>query len=166
MLTYFRTAIIVLACTLATACSGDDGTPFDPGISGNPPPATDAQVVQLIDLVNGHRSGEGCGPLAWHTGAADVALAHSADMRDRDFFSHTNPDGESPFDRMDAAGISWSGVAGENIAWGTGSGDVVFDMWINSAGHRANIENCSYTHHGVGLVDGRWTHLFLQNPTN
>jgi uncharacterized protein YkwD len=67
---------------------------------------------------------------------------------------------------MTAAGISWSGMAGENIAWGTGSGDQAFDMWINSAGHRANIENCSYTHHGVGLLDGRWTHLFLQNPTN
>ncbi len=166
MHTFSRTAIVVLLCTLATACSGDDGTPFDPGISGNPPPTTDAEVVQLVDLVNDHRSGERCGPLAWHTGAAAVALAHSTDMRDRDFFSHTNPDGESPFDRMTAAGINWSGIAGENIAWGTGSGDVAFDMWINSAGHRANIENCSYTHHGVGLVDGRWTHLFLQNPTN
>lgn len=166
MHTFLRTTIAILACTLATACSGDDGTPFDPGISGNPPPATDAEVVQLVDLVNDHRSGEGCGPLAWHTVAADVAQAHSTDMRDRDFFSHTNPDGESPFDRMDAAGISWSGMAGENIAWGTGSGDTAFDMWINSSGHRANIENCSYTHHGVGLVDGRWTHLFLQNPTN
>ena len=166
MHTFLRTTIAILACTLATACSGDDGTPFDPGISGNPPPATDVEVVQLVDLVNDHRSGEGCGPLAWHIGAADVALAHSTDMRDRDFFSHTNPDGESPFDRMTAAGISWSGMAGENIAWGTASGSAVFDMWINSSGHRANIENCSYTHHGVGLVDGRWTHLFLQNPTN
>ena len=114
MYTFLRTAIVVLACTLATACSGDDGTPFDPGISGNAPPATDVEVVQLVDLVNNHRSG----------------------------------------------------MAGENIAWGTGSGDRAFDMWINSSGHRANIENCSYTHHGVGLADGRWTHLFLQNPTN
>ncbi len=89
-----------------------------------------------MDLVNDHRTGTGCGPLTWHAGAAAVALAHSTDMRDRDFFSHTNPDGESPF-----------------------------DMWINSPGHRANIENCSYTHHGVGLIDGIWTHLFLQNPT-
>ena len=166
MQTYFRAAIAILACTFATACTGDEATPFDPGISGNPPPATDAEVVQLVDLVNEHRNGEGCDPLAWHNGAAAVAHAHSTDMRDRDFFSHTNPDGESPFDRMDAAGVSWSGMAGENIAWGTGSGDQAFDMWINSAGHRANIENCSYTHHGVGLVEGRWTHLFLQNPTS
>ena len=166
MPTYLRTVLAVLACTLAPACSGDDATPFEPGISGNPPPATAAEVVQLVDLVNDHRVGEGCSSLTWHTGAANVAVAHSTDMRDRDFFSHTNPDGESPFDRLHAAGVDWSGMAGENIAYGTSSGSTVFDMWINSPGHRANIENCSFTHHGVGLVDGRWTHLFLQNPTS
>lgn len=166
MPTYLRTALAVLAFTLATACSGDGSTPFEPGISGNPPPATAPEVVQLVDLVNAHRAGAGCGSLAWHAGAASVAVEHSTDMRDRDYFSHTNPEGESPFDRMRAAGIEWNGIAGENIAYGTSSGSVVFDMWINSTGHRANIENCSFTHHGVGLVDGRWTHLFLQNPTS
>lgn len=165
MPTHFRTAFAVLVWALATACGSDDATPFDPGISSNPPPATNAEVIQLVDLVNDHRSGEGCDPLTWHAGAAAVAMVHSTDMRDRDFFSHTNPDGESPFDRLDAAGVEWNGMAGENIAYGTGSGSQVFDMWINSAGHRANIENCSFTHHGVGLVDGRWTHMFLQNPT-
>ena len=129
MPTQYRTALAVLGWALATACGNDDGTPFDPGISGNPPPATNAEVLQLVDLVNDHRNGE------------------------------------SPFDRLDAAGVDWSGMPGQNIAYGTGSGSQVFDMWINSAGHRANIENCSFTHHGVGLVDGRWTHLFLQNPT-
>ncbi len=107
-----------------------------------------------------------CATLAWHGDAAAVAHAHSTDMRDRDYFSHTNPDGESPFDRLRNAGADWSGAAGENIAWGTSSGQTAFDMWINSSGHRANIENCSFTHHGVGLVDTRWTHLFIQNPAD
>ena len=166
MPTHVRTTFAVLVWALAAACGSDDATPFDPGISSNPPPATNAEVIQLVDLVNDHRSGEGCDPLTWHAGAAAVATAHSTDMRDRDFFSHTNPDGESPFDRMDAAGVEWNGMAGENIAYGTGSGSQAFNMWINSAGHRANIENCSFTHHGVGLVDSRWTHLFLQNPAS
>jgi len=164
--THVRTTFAVLVWALAAACGSDDATPFDPGISSNPPPATNAEVIQLVDLVNDHRSGEGCDPLTWHAGAAAVATAHSTDMRDRDFFSHTNPDGESPFDRMDAAGVEWNGMAGENIAYGTGSGSQAFNMWINSAGHRANIEKWSFTHHGVGLVDGRWTHLFLQNPAS
>ena len=35
-------------------------------------------------------------------GLASVARAHSADMRDRDFFSHVNPDGLDAFDRAKA----------------------------------------------------------------
>ncbi|MCL7956388.1 MAG: CAP domain-containing protein [marine benthic group bacterium] len=158
-------APVLVALALA-ACGSDEENPFAPGIDGNPPPTTSASVVTLVDLVNVHRISEGCAPLTWHGRAAAVAQAHSTDMRDRDFFSHTNPDGQSPFDRMRDAGVDWNGTAGENIAWGTSSGQVAFDMWINSSGHRANIENCSFTHHGVGLVDTRWTHLFIQNPTD
>lgn len=154
-----------LFALLLAAC-GSDANPLNPYVDGNPPPATSAEVVVLVDLVNAHRAMQGCEPLTWHGPTAQVAHAHSEDMRDRDFFSHTNPDGESPFDRLRNAGVSWSGAAGENIAWGTSSGEMAFDMWINSAGHRANIENCAFTHHGVGLADSRWTHLFLQNPAD
>jgi len=46
---------------------------------------------------------------------AKVARAHSEDMVLNNYFSHTNLQGESPFDRMKKAGISYSS-AGENIA--------------------------------------------------
>jgi uncharacterized protein YkwD len=78
----------------------------------------------------------------------------------RDFFSHTNPDGDSPWDRLSAAGISFSRAA-ENIAWGYTSAEAVLSGWLGSPGHRANIENCALTHHGVGLADWHWTHLFV-----
>ncbi|MEJ2482034.1 MAG: CAP domain-containing protein [Gemmatimonadota bacterium] len=161
-----RFPVSVLVAFALAACASDDGSPLAPGIEGNPPPTIQAEVVTLVDLVNARRVAEGCAPLVWHDGVAAVADAHSADMRDRDFFAHTNPDGKSPFDRLRDAGIDWSGAAGENIAWGTSSGQTAFDMWINSSGHRANIENCAFTHHGVGLVDARWTHLFVQNPAD
>lgn len=48
---------------------------------------------------------------------AKVAWAHSKDMIINDFFSHNNLHGESPFDRMKKAGITYSS-AGENIAIG------------------------------------------------
>ena len=156
-------AIAVLPVLWALlACSGDDG-PTGPATGGMTPVTTDAEIVELVDLVNDHRSEAGCGQLAWHAGVAEVAQAHSQDMQDRNFFSHTNPDGDSPFDRLAAAGIAWS-MAGENIAMGSGDGSTAFQLWIDSPGHRANIENCGYTHHGVGLVVGRWTHVFLKDP--
>ena len=148
------------------ACAGDAPTTTGPG-SENPPPGPpnlDAEVAEFVNLMNEHRESVGCEALAWHSGAGDVAEDHSADMVARDFFSHTNPDGESPFDRLQDAGISYR-AAGENIALTGGGAEGVLSLWLGSSGHRANIERCGYTHHGVGLVESRWTHLFLEDPT-
>ena len=119
----------------------------------------DPTVASFVTLMNEHRVSAGCGPLAWNVAVGAVAQAHSEDMVARDFFSHTNPDGESPFDRMSRAGISYS-LAGENIAWGYPTGEAVLEGWLGSSGHRANIENCSFTEHGVGLEGTHWTHVF------
>jgi uncharacterized protein YkwD len=78
----------------------------------------------------------------------------------RGFFSHTNPDGDSPEDRLESAGVQWSRWA-ENIAAGQPTGEAVLDGWLGSPGHRANLENCLLTEHGVGLVDRHWTHVFM-----
>lgn len=84
-------------------------------------------------------------------------------MIDRNFFDHTNPDGESPFDRMTDAGIRWS-MAAENIAGGQRTPEAVVTAWMNSEGHRANIlGDCEEL--GVGLALGGgfgyyWTQCF------
>jgi len=122
-------------------------------------PEFNAEVETFVGLMNDYRASVGCAPLTWITEIADVAEAHSLDMVQRDFFDHTNPDGASPFDRLLAAGLSFSRSA-ENIAMGYGSADVVLEGWLDSPGHRANIENCELSEHGVGLFETRWTHLF------
>jgi len=121
---------------------------------------TDPDVRELIRLINQHRATLHMGPLAWSSRAAGVALAHSADMERRDFFGHTDPDHNSPFDRMDHAGIHYV-RAGENIAYGYTSPAEVFQGWLNSPGHRKNIENPKYTYQGIGVSGTMWTHLFL-----
>ena len=125
-----------------------------------------AEAQSFVTLVNDHRENQGLEPLAWHAAIGGVAQAHSQDMRDRDYFAHDNPDGESPFDRMRAAGISYQG-AGENIARGYTTGQSVLNGWLGSTGHRENIENSAYTHHGLRYVeDGNyWTHVFATNPS-
>lgn len=134
----------------ATACG--DASPTGPAIS--------ADVEEFVSLVNSHRVSAGCAPLEWDGSVARVAEAHSRDMVARDFFSHTNPDGDSPWDRLGQAGISFK-LAAENIAWGYTSGEAVLNGWLGSPGHRANIENCALTHHGVGLSGWHWTHVFV-----
>ncbi|HEY7728030.1 MAG TPA: CAP domain-containing protein, partial [Candidatus Eisenbacteria bacterium] len=100
-------------------------------------------------------------PLTWDPRVAAVAEGHSRDMVDRSYFSHVSPDGETPWDRLAAAGISYS-AAGENIAYGYPTGSAVLAAWLGSPGHRANIENPSFTRHGVGLVGTYWTHVFIR----
>lgn len=143
-----RSAMLVWVAVGLAGCDDALGPDFDPN------------VEQFVSLMNDHRASVGCGPLEWNSSVAEVAQGHSRDMVQRDFFDHDNPDGASPFDRLRAAGISYSRAA-ENIAWGYSSAEAVLDGWINSPGHRANLENCSLTQHGVGLLETRWTHLFI-----
>jgi uncharacterized protein YkwD len=118
-------------------------------------------IVEFVELMNDHRESVGCPRLDWNGDVASVAQAHSEDMVERDFFAHTNPDGDSPFDRLQNAGIAYS-TGAENIAWGYNTADAVLNGWLSSSGHKANIENCSLTEHGVGLEQAHWTHLFIR----
>ena len=146
-----RDIAAILAALAATAC-GDAVGPEAPA---------DPEVVAFVEQVNDHRQSVGCPDLTWNPAVAAVAQAHSEDMVARDFFSHTNPDGASPFDRLTDAGIAYSGAA-ENIAYGYPTAEAVLAGWLGSAGHRANIENCSLTEHGVGLEGAHWTHVFIR----
>jgi len=125
-----------------------------------------AYEMQVLELVNAERAKHGLSALSWDNSLADVARAHSRDMAARGFFSHNNPDGKTPFDRIKAAGIS-DGSAGENIAAGQKNPEEVVDAWMNSAGHRANILNASFKKLGVGYVVSNqgyktyWTQNFI-----
>lgn len=123
------------------------------------PDLSDPRVADFVELMNEHRLDIGCPALEWHQPTAEVAQAHSVDMIARDFFAHSNPDGHSPFDRLTSAGIDY-GMAAENIAYGYPDAASVLQAWLDSPGHRGNIENCALRQHGVGLVDTHWTHLF------
>jgi len=135
------------------ACAGD--SPTGPG------PGADPEVERFVSLMNAHRIEVGCPALKWNPAVATVAQAHSEDMVARGFFSHTNPDGQSPFDRLSDAGVAYSSAA-ENIAWGYPTAEAVLTGWLGSPGHKANIENCALTEHGVGLQDTHWTHVFIR----
>lgn len=116
----------------------------------------------VIDMVNNERVKVGCSPLKASGALSDLARAHSKDMAARGFFDHTNPDGETPWDRAERAGVS--NLGGENIARGQADAEAVMDSWMNSEGHRANILNCDFTTLGTGayMADGGpwWTQNF------
>lgn len=155
-------SVLMVACSLGS-CSGLADLPVTPILGGGT--IDDAQVEVFVDRVNAHRRSLGLNALTWDPAAADVALEHSRDMVLRDYFSHTNPDGETSADRLEAAGIQFS-VAGENIAFGYTSGEAVFEAWLDSPDHRENIEYPAFTHHGVGRFRTYWTHVFFTPRRN
>ena len=120
---------------------------------------------QVLELVNKERSKNGLSPLTLDYSLSNVATKKSQDMINKNYFDHTSPTYGSPFDMMKQFGISYRS-AGENIAKGQRTPQEVMNEWMNSAGHRANILNSSFTKLGVGIAKDSngtlyWTQMFI-----
>ena len=108
---------------------------------------------EVMRLTNAERKKAGLNPLKWNETLALFAEMHCEDMIERNFFSHVNPDGEDPFDRIKYFDIEyWS--AGENIGAGQNSPKMVVEEWMNSETHRANILNPDFKSIGVSVLKG------------
>ncbi|MEU0841205.1 CAP domain-containing protein [Streptomyces sp. NPDC005962] len=128
-----------------------------PSLPPEKPDRTAAAEKAVIALVNQERATAGCRPVTEDRKLAQLAQDFSDDMAIRDFFDHTSPDGEDPWDRAKLAGIL--DLGGENIGRGQTTAQDVMDSWMDSPDHRANILNCQYTTLGVGTHfgdDGPW----------
>jgi serralysin len=102
--------------------------------------------------------------LAPNTFLEASAAAHSLDMLNHDYFSHTGRNGSSAGARMASAGYGPAGSFGwgENIAWVGTTGTLnanaeVFSLHQNlflSAGHRVNLLNDGFQEVGIGTSAG------------
>ena len=165
---------VIVALLLSLVISGCMGGLVQPPPPAGPVAATPVadEIRTLVELVNKHRRSVGCKDLIWVDSIAEVAQKHSDDMVRRGYFNHVNPDGETPFKRLEKAGIRYMRAA-ENIAAGQQTAVIVMTSWLNSPGHRRNIEDCTMREHGIGLTRGTkvlpygvitnaWTHNFTQ----
>ncbi len=128
---------------------------------------------EILAIVNQERAlGADCGsygvfgpadPMIMEPHLRCAARVHSKDMNDRDFFSHTNPDGEGPLDRMNRAEYPY-GSWGENIAAGNSTAEATMSQWMGSSGHCRNIMDPMFNILGVGYYPGQewelWTQTF------
>jgi uncharacterized protein YkwD len=115
------------------------------------PPLPELET-QMLALVNRERAAVGLPPLAPDPALTEVARLHSADMFARGYFAHVDPDGRDPFDRIDAAGITYL-AAGENLALAP-TLELAHSGLMNSPGHRANILRPQFGRAGIGILDG------------
>ena len=102
-------------------------------------------------LLNAQRAAAGLPAATPDARLTAAAQAHAADMVTRDYFSHTSPEGRSSADRIRAAGYDTCRPS-ENIAFGQMSETAVFQGWINSPGHRANMLMRGPVQYGLGMA--------------
>ncbi len=111
----------------------------------------EASEQQMLILVNRERTSRGLKALTLNLKARAVARDYSKRMLAEGFFSHIDPDGHSPFDRMRVGGVKF-GSAGENLALAP-TLQLAHQGLMNSPGHRANILSSNYSTVGIGIID-------------
>lgn len=120
---------------------------------------------EMLARVNTARRDHGLNELIANEQLRDLARTYATDMFERGFFSHYTPEGESPFDRMEASKISYL-AAGENLALAPNI-TIAHQGLMDSPGHRANILSPDFGHVGIGVVDGGiYGKIFVQEFTN
>jgi uncharacterized protein YkwD len=149
-----RSTLALLALALP-ACD-DARSPTGPPV----PLLASAEAREFAALLDQYRGTLGCRPLAWHDRVAATARGHSADMAARRYFDHVDPDGVKLADRLRRAGISYR-LAAETIAAGQTTPKWVFTAWLRSPEHRRILEDCRFTHQGLGREENHWTLVLL-----
>ncbi len=133
---------------------------------GSPPGGSGTQVLTEVEaqvrlLINQFRQQQGLHSLAWNEDLARVARAHSQDMVVRRYLAHTNPEGQSPQDRLNLQypksfqmpyENSWGGTYGYDLANTRQVAENIMDSWKSSPPHRQNILNPDSTLMGLGIV--------------
>ncbi len=120
----------------------------------SPAAAYDDQELAFLSLINGYRQQNGLLPLTLSASLSSAALGHSEDMAVHNFFSHTSSDGSTPWDRIRAAGYTYSTWLGENIAAGYNDAQSVFNAWRASPDHNANMLDPNYRAIGISRYYG------------
>ena len=142
-------------------------------------PAIELSEIEKIifEKINLIRQKSGLNPLKYDAKLARVALAHSSDMVNREFFSHYNPDGKGPVERvkdvgfdekLSADGNFYFSVA-ENIGYvrpgylrklnnmkvertPRSLAVAQIKLWLKSKPHKTNMLSKDYDETGIGVA--------------
>ena len=137
--------------------SDDSNTPSDNTSTLLNDSSMNSKAWEVLRLTNQHRMEIGLSPLS-----STDAMQMAANQRAQELtvkYDHMRPDGSDCFSVMEDYKIPYSVVA-ENIAYGYENSAGVMNGWLNSSGHRANIEHSGLVHLGVGATSDFWSQNF------
>ncbi len=129
-----------------------------------PDNTSNSQFAQeLLTLVNAERAKNGLVPLELGDANLNAAAAERA-KEISEVNSHTRPNGTSCFTVLKDYKVA-DEPTGENAAWGEASAEEVFDSWMASDGHRANILDPAARKMSVGYYyssSSQYGHQWIQ----
>ena len=118
--------------------------------------ATEITPEAVIREMNARRAHIGLSPLRQDDRLMGAAEDRMRDMEEQAYWAHTAPDGRSPFFWIRPRGYEFA-YAGENLAAGFETAEVLVDGWMESKGHRENILSPFFRDCGVAVIEGATT---------
>jgi hypothetical protein len=113
----------------------------------------DITKFALENFANQTRQSQGLPVLVENQKLNQAAQMKAENMVRNQYFSHTSPQGLTPWHWFLQAGYNYK-YAGENLAIGFFESEEVYNAWINSASHKANILNPNYKEVGTAVLKG------------
>jgi uncharacterized protein YkwD len=113
----------------------------------------DITKLALENSVNQTRESVGLQPLTENSELDQAAQMKAENMVQDDYFDHVSPSGVTPWSWFLKAGYNYQ-YAGENLAIGFYDSQEVYNAWLNSPSHKANIVNPNYTQVGTAVLSG------------
>lgn len=144
-----RLVALTLVGTLLVGCaqgqSATEQTPQTDPLTEQPDFSA-AEVERAIHRhVNRVRAESGLPQLVWNDTLATVGRRYSADMAERDFFAHVDPDGRTPSDRASALGFECRKVEADYVTTGVGENLFVTSLYGSyRVTTRGNTETRTY----------------------
>jgi uncharacterized protein YkwD len=115
-----------------------------------------SQEFRLLKLVNDQRARAGIPPLQFSPRLMVAARTHSHDMAIRGYLGHDSPAGDTPADRVRAAGINYDEL-GENV-YSSDAADAetlperVVNAWMQIRAYRASLLSPGFRLSAAGIT--------------
>lgn len=108
---------------------------------------------ELLVQTNAERSAQNTAPLVRSELLDTAAQMKARDMLQKQYWSHTAPDGTDPWEWFNAAGYNYA-AAGENLAKNFNTAESTTAAWMKSPTHRQNMLDTKYSEVGFANVNG------------
>jgi uncharacterized protein YkwD len=129
---------------------------FVAGVASAAADKTDITVDSVLAYMNANRAEAGLAPLHVSSRISEAAGDRMKDMEEQSYWAHISPDGTSPFVWLRSRGYQFAN-AGENLATGFETAELLVQSWMESKGHRDNIMSPLYQDCGIAIIEGSTT---------